>query len=415
MTPRLSRRSLLAGAVGVGGAAALAGCGSGGGNEGTEEALATAAPEPTRLPFLGEHQAAITGRPGTSGLLAAFDCQADDREELADALAALSTTARTLMEGEAPPERPRGFPPLDSGILGQEWRPDDLGVTVSVGASLFDDRYGLADRRPRQLVPMPFLANDRLDPDSTHGDVLLSISAGHPDSVLHALRQLMRATRGALILRWTVDGYNRLGPRERPGRTDVRNLLGFKDGTANLDHDDEALMRRHVWVGADDGEPAWAVGGSYHVVRLIRMLVEHWDRTPLSEQEAIIGRHKGSGAPLGGDREEDTPVYDDADGSRTPLDAHIRLANPRTQETADSLILRRGFSYSAGFDAAGQLDQGLAFVCFQRDLEKGFLAVQARLDGEPLEEYILPVGGGFFFALPGTADPDRPLGAELLA
>ncbi len=414
MTPRLTRRSLLAGAVGVGGAAALAGCGSGGGRE--EEPLADAAAAPARLPFLGRHEAAITGRPGTSGLLAAFDSQADDREELADAFAALSTTARTLMDGEAPPERPRGFPPLDSGVLGEEWRPDDLGITASVGASLFDDRYGLADRRPRQLERMPVLAHDRLDPDTTHGDVLLSVSAGHPDTVLHALRQLMRATRGALTLRWTVDGYNRLGPRERPGRTDVRNLLGFKDGTANLDHDDEALMRRHVWVGADDGEPAWAVGGSYHVVRLIRMFVEHWDRTSLGEQEAIMGRHKGSGAPLGGEREEDAPVYDDdPDGRRTPLDAHIRLAKPRTLDTADSLILRRGFSYSAGFDRAGQLDQGLAFVCFQRDLEKGFLAVQARLDGEPLEEYILPVGGGFFFALPGTSDADRPLGALLLA
>jgi deferrochelatase/peroxidase EfeB len=146
------------------------------------------------------------------------------------------------------------------------------------------------------------------------------------------------------------------------------------------------------------------------------MFVEFWDRTPLAEQEAIIGRHKASGAPLGREREEDLPVFDDdPDGRQTPLDAHIRLANPRTGEAAENLILRRGFSYSGDFDGAGQLDQGLAFVCFQRDLETGFLAVQARLDGEPLEEYILPVGGGFFFALAGTPDPDRPLGADLFA
>jgi deferrochelatase/peroxidase EfeB len=413
--PPLSRRALLAGAVGVGGAAALAGCGAGG-DEASGSPAAAPEGEPARVPFLGDHQAGIAGRIATTGLLAAFNSQAADRAELADAFAALTTTAQALMAGEAPPERARGFPPLDSGILGEEWRPDDLSVTVSVGASLFDGRYGLADRKPRQLVRMPFLANDRLDPDKSHGDVLLSIEAGHPDTALHALRQLMRATRGELTLRWTVDGYNRPGPKDRPGRTDVRNLLGFKDGTANLDPADDSLMDDLVWVGPDDGEPAWAVGGSYHVVRLIRMFVEFWDRTRLSEQEAIIGRHKGNGAPLGGDREEDPPRFDDdPDGDRTPLDAHIRLANPRTAETAENRILRRGFSYSVGFDGAGQLDQGLAFVCFQRDLEKGFLTVQRRLAGEPLEEYILPVGGGFFFALPGTADPERPLGADLFA
>ena len=135
-----------------------------------------------------------------------------------------------------------------------------------------------------------------------------------------------------------------------------------------------------------------------------------------AEQQAIIGRHKDSGAPLGGRRETDAPVYaDDPEGERTPLDAHIRLANPRTPQTEESLILRRGFSYSRGFDAAGRLDQGLVFVSHQASLAKGFLAVQARLKGEPLEEYVLPIGGGFFFALPGVETDDGWLGERLLA
>jgi len=271
---------------------------------------------------------------------------------------------------------------------------------VSVGASLFDGRYGLASRRPRELVEMPFIANDRLDPERTHGDLLLTIQAEHSDTVLVALRRLMRRTRREMTLRWVLQGFNR---RTEPGpRTtgSPRNLLGFVDGTANLATDDE-LLRRHVWT-AGGGEPAWTEGGSYHVVRAIRMIVEFWDRTPLAEQEALIGRRKSSGAPLDGAHETDAPDFAaDPDGAATPLEAHIRRANPRTPETASSLILRRGYSYSRGFDAAGQLDQGLAFACFQRSLADGFLAVQARLTGERLEEYVRGEGGGFFFALPG--------------
>jgi deferrochelatase/peroxidase EfeB len=174
-------------------------------------------------------------------------------------------------------------------------------------------------------------------------------------------------------------------------------------------------MDRYVWVQSGDDEPAWAVGGTYHVVRVIRMLVEFWDRTRLSEQEAIIGRRKSTGAPLVGSVETDVPDYaGDPDGATTPLDAHIRLANPRTAATADDLILRAGLNFSRGFDAAGQLDQGLAFVSYQRRLSQ-FLNTQARLAGEPLEEYIRPEGGGFYFALPGVEREGDILGGSLLA
>jgi deferrochelatase/peroxidase EfeB len=123
-----------------------------------------------------------------------------------------------------------------------------------------------------------------------------------------------------------------------------------------------------------------------------------------------------SGAPLGGDKENDRFDFsDDKEGERVPLDAHIRLANPRTKATDKNRILRRGFSYSRGFDDAGRLDQGLLFSAFQSSLNDGFMAVQQRLKGEPLEEYILPVGGGFFYVLPGVESRRGYLGEGLLA
>ncbi len=150
------------------------------------------------------------------------------------------------------------------------------------------------------------------------------------------------------------------------------------------------------------------------VVRVIRMFVEFWDRTALEEQEEIIGRTKYSGAPLGYQHEEDIPNYRrDPKGAQIPLDAHIRLANPRTPETEANRILRRGFHYSRSVDKAGQLDIGLLFIAFQQDLERGFETVQNRLNGEPLEEYIKPIGGGYFFALPGVATEGGYLGQSL--
>ncbi|WP_115445921.1 cupredoxin domain-containing protein [Escherichia coli] len=111
----------------------------------------------------------------------------------------------------------------------------------------------------------------------------------------------------------------------------------------------------------------------------------------------------------------DVPDYaSDPEGKGIALDSHIRLANPRTAESESSLMLRRGYSYSLGVTNSGQLDMGLLFVCYQHDLEKGFLTVQKRLNGEALEEYVKPIGGGYFFALPGVKDANDYLGSALL-
>ena len=416
---RLSRRDFLKAGAAAGGVAVVGGAGYLAARTlGDDATDADAGLPPARfVEFHGPHQAGITAQPvPTLGLMASFKVLSPNRDELRETFEELTDEIRGLMAGQAPRIRDAAFPPTDSGLLGAQPEPDDLSVVLSVGSSLFDDRYGLADKLPTELIRMPFLANDRLDPGRTHGDLLLNIDARHPDTIQFALRQLMRRRRRDLVLHWIIEGYTRGGTTNDGSAGAPRNLLGFKDGTANLDATDEAVMNRHVWVQPGDLQPAWAVGGSYQAVRIIRMFVEFWDRTPLAEQEAIMGRHKLSGAPLGMNEEADTPDFsDDPAGDVTPLDAHIRLANPRTPETDENLIFRRGFSYTRGYDRAGRLDMGLAFVSYQRSLEKGFLAVQERLNREPLEEYILPEGGGFFYALPGAPDESRYLGDGLFA
>ena len=410
------RRSLLVG-FGLAGAAAGLAPGAARATSAEEERRAQPDADGTRdrQAFYGPHQAGIVTPQPASAMVASFDVLADSRQDLIDLMKRLTIRTAALMAGEVPAPADPKLPPADSGLLGPGGMSDNLSMTVAVGVSLFDGRFGLAAHRPKRLVAMTAFPNDALDHDCCHGDLLVQFNANTAETNIHALRALLKEFPDGLALRWKQDGFLPPHTIKAQGRDTARNLLGFKDGTANLDARDGALMDRIVWVDDRAGEPAWARGGTYHVVRIIRTLVERWDRTPLQEQEAIFGRDKAEGAPLGLAHERDIPDYaSDPEGRRVRLDAHIRLANPRTPATADSIILRRAYNYANGLTKAGQLDMGLLFSSFQSDLDRGFVAVQTRLNGEPLEEYIKPVGGGYFFALSGVAGPKDYFARALL-
>lgn len=197
-----------------------------------------------------------------------------------------------------------------------------------------------------------------------------------------------------------------------PGGTSV--ATGTLDGTNNITAETTRSLDRHVWVDAPS--PAWMRDGTYLVARRIRMLIEVWDRASLTDQEAMIGRRKFSGAPLTGRAEHD-PLKLAAHGPGgtpvIPVDAHVRLAAPATN--AGVRMLRRGYSFTDGFDPElGQLDAGLFFISYQNDPER-FAELQDRLGSQDaLNEYIKHVESAVF-AVPGGVRPGGMLAEGLFA
>ncbi|WP_457028206.1 Dyp-type peroxidase [Kitasatospora sp. P5_F3] len=364
------------------------------------------------IPFHGPHQAGIVTPAQGHATFASFAVTVPDRAGLAELLRDLTGRIRFLTAGGTPPADAPGAPTGDSGTLGPVIPADGLTVTVGVGATLFDRRYGLAGVQPARIRQMPAFRGDRLRAGELHGDLSLQFCADSRDVVSHALRDLGRRTRGRLQPLWRIDGQ--LNPARPDGAQ--RNVMGFKDGIANPDPSSARELDRLVWVQPGSGEPAWAEGGSYQVLRTVRVLCEAWEELPLERQERLIGRRRDTGAPLGGTTETDLPDYTkDPTGAVIPLDSHIRLANPRTPETDDSRVLRRGYTYDRGLAGDGRLDTGLAFCCYQQDLVRQFEAVQRRLEGEPLGDFLVCTGGGYFFALPGVRDGNDWLGRGMLA
>jgi deferrochelatase/peroxidase EfeB len=405
-----------AGAVGLGIGAEVASGSSSAAPTSAEAAERVLAEElAARNEFEGFHQQGILTPRQSSAAFVALDAIAPRQNELVEALKELSYRAAGLTQGDAVSEIEIDDPPPDSGILGSYNAPDGLTVTIAFGSSLFDHRYGLAAARPAGLTEMPAFEKDGLEPDQCHGDVMLSICADHRDTVVHTLRELLRTTAGVLTPRWRVDGFQTTKRGPTP-RSSTRNLFGFRDGTSNPDPTDAKQMDQLVWVKPGGGEPRWTAGGTYQVVRTIRMHVEFWDRVGMFEQTNMVGRDRVTGAPLGGTNEFEDPRYDlDPHGKRISLGAHIRLANPRTPETENQRILRRPYNYDRGLDEAGNLDQGLLFVAFNQDIARQFETVQKRLEEEEMADYITPVGGGYYFAPRAAAGNGDWVGSGIFA
>jgi deferrochelatase/peroxidase EfeB len=365
--------------------------------------------------FRGEHQAGISTAAQSHLVFAAFDVTGTDRAALDSMLQSWTTAAEAMAQGAPVPRDPATSDVPEAGTGGTEGPgAARLTLTVGFGPSLFDDRFGLASRRPAALRPLPALPGDHLNPAKSNGDIAVQACADDPGVAFDAIRTLARIGQGVVTHRWTqlgfgtaVTGANQPTPR---------NLMGFKDGTHNIPVNDTATLDQHVWVG-NGSDQAWMDGGTYLVARRIRISLEKWDHTPVPDQEAVFGRTKATGAPLTGAGEFDPPDFAAArpDGSPViPADAHVRLANPDNNNGLR--ILRRSYSFNEGTDSGtGQLEAGLFFIAFQSD-PASFVTLQRRLgSSDALDKFIQHTTSGLFACPSGVTQQGDYWGSGLFA
>ncbi|MEU3472703.1 iron uptake transporter deferrochelatase/peroxidase subunit [Rhodococcus sp. NPDC006774] len=401
-TGQFSRRRLF-GAVGTG--AALVGVGAIAGH-----ATASGAEVPTSdvVEFRGDHQAGIVTPAQDRMHFVAFDVTTDSRDEFVALLKKWTLMAERLTKGEetfdgGAVDGGQYNPPTDTGeALGLT--ASSLTLTIGFGPSLFD-RFDLASKRPASLADLQHFPADNLDPARSGGDLCIQACADDPQVAVHAIRNLARVGFGTVSVKWSQLGFGRTSSTSTTQAT-PRNLFGFKDGTANLKAEDPSLLDDNVWVSADDDQE-WMAGGSYLVARRIRMLIESWDRTTLKEQERVIGRSKGTGAPLGQKDEFDALDFESQGPEGTFIDktAHVRLASK--ENLGGVQILRRGYNFTDGSDGFGHLDAGLFFIAYCRDPLTQFVPMQLALSRkDALNEYIQHVGSAVFACPPGVEESE---------
>jgi len=369
----------------------------------------------TVVPFYGPRQAGITTPAQRHSCLVSFDVTVESRRDLGVIMRTWTGVAAQLCAGEqvtvATPAGKRTTPDSGEAV--------DLGaarltVNFGFGPRLFGvggpDRFGLLDRWPMQLVEVPSLPGDDIAPGCLGADLTVHACADDPQVVVHAIRELTRSAGNAVRWRWSQSGFNEAAASNGT----PRNLLGFKDGTVNPTSPSQ--LADFVWASGDQGQD-WMIGGTYLVVRRIRIDLAAWDRTPVEDQERVIGRYKRSGAPLGSTEEHDTLDLDARDargGLVIPLDAHVRLA--ASQENWGQMMLRRSYSYDNGvIEGGGVLDAGLLFMAYQQDPRIGCVPVIEKLARrDALNPFIKHTASAVVAIPPGAREPGEWVGESVL-
>jgi putative iron-dependent peroxidase len=245
-----------------------------------------------------------------------------------------------------------------------------LAVTVGIGARVWGELTGRP--MPAELHTFPPVRGAVHEAPSTPGDLLFHIRSNRRDLCFEFERLLLEELSAAVDVVDETEGFRYF---------DIRDLLGFVDGTANPVGPD---LPDSTLVGEED--PA-GVGGSYVVVQKYTHALDKWNALTTEQQEAIIGRRKFDGVEL-----------DDAESGQK---AHKTLATIVDDEGVELDILRDNMPFGSP-----ATEMGTYFIGYSRRLSVLEQMLERMFIGDPpglhdrLLDFSTPITGSTFFVPP---------------
>ncbi|KAJ5735964.1 uncharacterized protein N7483_001089 [Penicillium malachiteum] len=244
-----------------------------------------------------------------------------------------------------------------------------FACTVGIGSDIWDNLTKLP--RPAELHPFREVKGAKHTAVSTPGDLLFHIRAERRDICFEFERQLMDQLGDSVSVIDETIGFRYF---------DVRDLLGFVDGTANPVG---PSVPSSVLVAEEDTA---ASGGSYIVVQKYAHDIAAWKGLPVEQQEKIIGRTKFDNVEL-----------DDAvSGQRS----HKTLNTIEDEQGDEHDILRDNMP----FGSPGSGEFGTYFIGYTRRLWVIEKMLERMFLGDPpglhdrLLDFSTPLTGTTFFA-----------------
>lgn len=256
-----------------------------------------------------------------------------------------------------------------------------LSCVTGIGSQAWDRLF--TGPRPAELHPFRELDGPVHRAVATAGDLLFHLRAQRPDLCFALASEIMDRIRDVVTVRDEVHGFKYF---------DVRDLLGFVDGTENPVGPEAAA---HVLV--EDEDPSFA-GGSYVIVQKYLHDLRAWNALPTEAQEMVIGRRKLSDVEL-------------ADEVKPP-DSHVALNTIEDPDGTEHKILRDNMP----FGEVGRGEFGTYFIGYARTPSVTELMLRRMFlgDGPARHDRILDfstaVTGGLFF-VPSNDFLDDPPGA----